>query len=213
MRALKLLGRFLDMGSWAVDLALSVGIFPYVLKLLQTTAADLRSTLVFIWTKILALDKSCQVWVQRILAPSWRSLIQDSTRVNEARTAIPAPIDATLHETSIAMLCNVLSQVDLVKDGGQQYFVQQLGAEDSSITPESRAQSAFVLAVICDGHPRGQALCADAQLLAVALAHLQGARAAAAAPGPSRSAATLLLKWLCLAIGKLCEDMPEVRTS
>ncbi len=90
--------------------------------------------------------------------------------------------------------------------------MQQLGAEDSSITPESRAQSAFVLAVICDGHPRGQALCADAQLLAVALAHLQGARAAAAVPGPSRPAATLLLKWLCLAIGKLCEDMPEVRT-
>ena len=107
----------------------------------------------------------------------------------------------------------ILSQVDLVKDGGQQYFVQQLGAEDSSITPESRAQSAFVLAVICDGHPRGQALCADAQLLAVALAHLRGARAAAAAPGPSRSAATLLLKWLCLAIGKLCEDMPEVRSA
>ena len=61
LRALRLLGNFLDMGSWAVDLALSVGIFPYVLKLLQTTATDLRETLVFIWTKILALDKSCQV--------------------------------------------------------------------------------------------------------------------------------------------------------
>ena len=35
LRALVLLGRFLDMGPWAVDLALSVGIFPYVLKLLQ----------------------------------------------------------------------------------------------------------------------------------------------------------------------------------
>jgi hypothetical protein len=34
-----------------------VGIFPYVLKLLQTTATDLRQILVFIWTKILALDK------------------------------------------------------------------------------------------------------------------------------------------------------------
>ena len=45
----------------AVDLALSVGIFPYVLKLLQTTSPDLRSTLVFIWAKILALDRSCQV--------------------------------------------------------------------------------------------------------------------------------------------------------
>eukprot|EP00208_Stichococcus_sp_RCC1054_P007598 CAMPEP_0206138336 /NCGR_PEP_ID=MMETSP1473-20131121/3245_1 /ASSEMBLY_ACC=CAM_ASM_001109 /TAXON_ID=1461547 /ORGANISM="Stichococcus sp, Strain RCC1054" /LENGTH=580 /DNA_ID=CAMNT_0053531735 /DNA_START=190 /DNA_END=1929 /DNA_ORIENTATION=+ len=59
-RALALLGRFLDLGSWAVDLALSVGIFPYVLKLLQTSSADLRDTLVFIWTKILALDRSCQ---------------------------------------------------------------------------------------------------------------------------------------------------------
>ena len=60
-RALALLGRFLDLGSWAVDLALSVGIFPYVLKLLQTSSAELRDTLVFIWTKILALDRSCQV--------------------------------------------------------------------------------------------------------------------------------------------------------
>ncbi|XP_019254811.1 PREDICTED: regulatory-associated protein of TOR 1-like isoform X4 [Nicotiana attenuata] len=60
-RALVLLGRFLDMGLWAVDLVLSVGIFPYVLKLLQTTAPELRQILVFIWTKILAVDKSCQV--------------------------------------------------------------------------------------------------------------------------------------------------------
>ena len=35
VRALCLLARFLDMGSWAVNHALSVGIFPYVLKLLQ----------------------------------------------------------------------------------------------------------------------------------------------------------------------------------
>jgi regulator-associated protein of mTOR len=61
-RALLLLGRFLDMGAWAVDLALSVGIFPYVLKLLQTTATDLRQILVFIWTKILALDKVKSAW-------------------------------------------------------------------------------------------------------------------------------------------------------
>ena len=68
-RALQLLGRFLDLGSWAVDLALSVGIFPYVLKLLQTNSADLRDTLVFIWTKILALDRSCQVPLAVMLCP------------------------------------------------------------------------------------------------------------------------------------------------
>ncbi|EFA82813.1 WD40 repeat-containing protein [Heterostelium album PN500] len=61
LRALVLLGRFLDLGPWAVNLALCVGIFPYVLKLLQSPAGDLRHILVFIWAKILALDKSCQL--------------------------------------------------------------------------------------------------------------------------------------------------------
>ncbi|KAG5562952.1 hypothetical protein RHGRI_005629 [Rhododendron griersonianum] len=57
-RALVLLGRFLDMGWDDSSIwALSVGIFPYVLKLLQTTTPELRQILVFIWTKILAFDK------------------------------------------------------------------------------------------------------------------------------------------------------------
>lgn len=60
MRALELLGKFLDLGPWAVNLALSVGIFPYVLKLLQSCAKELRPLLIFIWAKILAVDKTCQ---------------------------------------------------------------------------------------------------------------------------------------------------------
>jgi regulator-associated protein of mTOR len=60
LRALELLGKFLDLGPWAVNLALSVGIFPYVLKLLQSSARELRPLLVFIWAKILAVDSvSC----------------------------------------------------------------------------------------------------------------------------------------------------------
>ena len=61
LRALTLLARFLDMGTWAVELSLSVGIFPYVLKLLQSPAGELRRVLVFIWAKILAWDASCKV--------------------------------------------------------------------------------------------------------------------------------------------------------
>lgn len=61
LRALELLGRFLNLGPWAVNLALSVGIFPYVLKLLQSSARELRPLLVFIWAKILAVDGTCQV--------------------------------------------------------------------------------------------------------------------------------------------------------
>ena len=60
LRALRLLKRFFQLGPWAVNLALSVGIFPYVLKLLQSPASDLRQVLVCVWAKILAFDKTCQ---------------------------------------------------------------------------------------------------------------------------------------------------------
>ncbi|XP_060176364.1 regulatory-associated protein of TOR 1-like [Lycium barbarum] len=152
-RALVLLGRFLDMGLWAVDLALSVGIFPYVLKLLQTTTPELRQILVFIWTKILALDKSCQV--------------------------------------------------DLVKDGGHVYFIRFLDSVEAY--PEQRAMAAFVLAVIVDGHRRGQVACMEAGLINVCLKHLQGSIANDAQTEP------LFLQWLCLCLGKLWEDFTEAQ--
>ena len=60
LRALILLGKFLDLGPWAVNLALSIGIFPYVLKLLQSAALELKPVMIFIWARILAVDKSCQ---------------------------------------------------------------------------------------------------------------------------------------------------------
>ncbi|BAT83949.1 regulatory-associated protein of TOR 1 [Vigna umbellata] len=153
-RALVLLGRFLDMGPWAVDLALSVGIFPYVLKLLQTTTPELRQILVFIWTKILALDKSCQV--------------------------------------------------DLVKDGGHIYFIKFLDSMEAY--PEQRAMAAFVLAVIVDGHRRGQEACMEAGLIHVCLKHLQSS-----CPIDSQTE-PLFLQWLCLCLGKLWEDFSEAQT-
>lgn len=51
-----MLARFVDLGSWAVVAALSVGIFPYVLKLLQCCTKELRPALAFIWAKILSID-------------------------------------------------------------------------------------------------------------------------------------------------------------
>lgn len=61
LRALDLLARFLNLGVWAVNSALSVGIFPYVLKLLQSSAREVRPFLVSIWCKILAIDRRCQI--------------------------------------------------------------------------------------------------------------------------------------------------------
>ena len=149
LKALILLSDFLDLGPWAVDLALSVGIFPYVLKLLQTTAAELRDVLVFIWTKILALDRTCQV--------------------------------------------------DLVKDGGHIYFIKYL--DSANCDHLHRAMSAFVLAAICDAHPKGTLACLQAGLLPMCISFLKSA----AAEGPS-----LLLQWLVLLLAKLWEGSPDI---
>ena len=64
---------------------------------------------------------------------------------------------------------------------------------------------------LCLGHWRvftsagPQALCASAGLLHVLLAAL-----GAAGPGV-RGAPPLLTKWLCLCLGRLCQDMPQAR--
>lgn len=60
VKAMPLLSRYLQTGPMAVDLALSVGLFPYMLRLLQSHTLEIRQELVFIWGKILALDESCR---------------------------------------------------------------------------------------------------------------------------------------------------------
>lgn len=60
LRALILLSKFLDLGPWAVHLALSIGIFPYVVKLLQAASLELKPVMVFIWARIMAVDYTVQ---------------------------------------------------------------------------------------------------------------------------------------------------------
>ena len=57
LRALILLSRFLDMGPWAVNLSLTIGIFPYVVKLLQSPAMELKPIMTYIWARIIAVDQ------------------------------------------------------------------------------------------------------------------------------------------------------------
>ncbi|KAI0714649.1 hypothetical protein C8Q76DRAFT_795507 [Earliella scabrosa] len=61
LRALILLSQFVDLGPWAVHLALTIGIFPYIARLLQAAGQDLKPVLIFIWARISAVDPSCQV--------------------------------------------------------------------------------------------------------------------------------------------------------
>lgn len=60
IRVMPLFERFLDLGAWAVEAALDIGLFSYALKLLQSTDKQLRPHLAFVWAKILATDSSHQ---------------------------------------------------------------------------------------------------------------------------------------------------------
>ncbi|KAL4037128.1 hypothetical protein IC575_000712 [Cucumis melo] len=103
-----LLGRFLDMGPWA----LSVGIFPYVLKLLQTTTPERRQILVFIWTKILALDKSASQVHGGLLAAGF---FDGSVKLYDAR--IPELLVCTMrpHVQKVEKVVGLAFNPDLIR--------------------------------------------------------------------------------------------------
>ncbi|RVE48902.1 hypothetical protein evm_006472 [Chilo suppressalis] len=87
VRALQLLCRFLSLGAWAARAVLAVGIFPYMLKLLQASAHDLRASMVYIWARIMALDPSCQVDLVNAKGHKYfLSVLQDPTVDSEHRT-------------------------------------------------------------------------------------------------------------------------------
>jgi regulator-associated protein of mTOR len=76
LKALVLLCRFLDLGPWAVNVALSIGIFAYVLRLLQAPAAELKPVLIYIWARILAVYENCKEDLLKQTYPPTRSVDQ-----------------------------------------------------------------------------------------------------------------------------------------
>ncbi|KAL8413347.1 hypothetical protein RB594_004823 [Gaeumannomyces avenae] len=102
VRALILLGRFLDLGPWAVQLALSIGIFPYVLKLLQSAATELKPVMVFIWTRVLAVDLSCQ---QDLIKDSGYNYFSQILRPSEGLPVANSDEHKAMCSFILAMLC------------------------------------------------------------------------------------------------------------
>jgi regulator-associated protein of mTOR len=107
VRALILLGKFLDMGPWAVNLALSIGIFPYVLKLLQSAATELKPVMVFIWTRVLAVDISCQ---QDLLKDSGYNYFSQILKPNEGLPVVDGLEHKAMCAFILAQLCNGYKQ-------------------------------------------------------------------------------------------------------
>ncbi|RDL36142.1 WD40 repeat-like protein [Venustampulla echinocandica] len=111
VRALILLGKFLDLGPWAVNLALSIGIFPYVLKLLQSAATELKPVMVFIWTRVLAVDLTCQT---DLLKDSGYTYFANILKPTEGLPVVDSLEHKAMCAFILAMLCNGYKQGQMV---------------------------------------------------------------------------------------------------
>ena len=152
LRALILLSRFLDLGPWAVNLALSIGIFPYVLKLLQSAALELKPVMIFIWARILSVDQSCQ-----------RDLLKDNgykyfLSVLKPEAGIPVT-NASEHRAMsafiIAMFCRGYHQGQVVSLSPELYQAC-LGHLDDSENPLLRQWSCLCISMLWQDFPEAK---------------------------------------------------------
>ncbi|XP_049849534.1 protein raptor homolog isoform X2 [Schistocerca gregaria] len=146
LRALKLLGQFLDLGSWAVNQGLCVGIFPYVLKLLKSPAPELVETLVFIWAKILAVDKTCQVDLAKEDGHIYFLKVLENPK--------SPPAQRVQSEFILSVICNQnrLGQSLCLNSNLMQLCLNQLSHED----PEVRKWAVFCLSKFWESYDDAQ---------------------------------------------------------
>lgn len=64
-RALNLIQKYLTISPGAVNLSLLVGIFPYLVKLLQSPTAEIKQVMISIWCNIIGFDVSCRMEIVR----------------------------------------------------------------------------------------------------------------------------------------------------
>lgn len=191
LRALVLLAKFLDLGPWAVNQGLSVGIFPYVLKLLQSPAVELREVLIFIWAKILAVDASCRTDLVKESGQTYFIQILNTP-------SIPAP-QRTQTAFILSVICQNDGRVGLNGDG--------TSTGPGGPNPSSAASSPGVTLSHGGGlsaaHPivvpsQGQTVCLPSKLIQTCLSQLND-------PDPE------LRRWVVFCLAKLWENYEEAK--
>jgi regulator-associated protein of mTOR len=152
VRALVLLGRFLDLGPWAVQLALSIGIFPYVLKLLQSAANELKPIMVFIWTRVLAVDISCQ---QDLIKDSGYNYFASIMKPHEDLPVVDVNEHKAMCAFILAMLCKGYKPGQIVCNSTDimTYCLQLLNYRDN---PLLRQWSALCISQLWQDLPEGK---------------------------------------------------------
>lgn len=147
LRALISLCKFLDLGPWAVHLSLTIGIFPYVLRLLQAPSVDHKPVLIYIWGRILGVYRSCQ-----------EDLIKSSAPVTTLQAG-RAPESPYLYFVRVLMPSH--------RQRGNPLPVANIS--------EHQAMCSFILSVVCRDFVPGKVACLqpNTPVMECCLAHLE----------------------------------------
>ncbi|KAL6946811.1 hypothetical protein ACO0QE_001660 [Hanseniaspora vineae] len=189
-KALVLLSKFLDLGPWAVYLSLSIGIFPYVLKLLQGPSTEMKPILVFIWARIMSIDyKNTQT-----------ELIKEDGFMYFIRMISPE-FSTSTRNLSAGLIMNVAANPSARRF--QHYHNHPSVAPSSPavnaaapISDEQKAMAAFVLSAFVTEFELGQKYCFNLELIAQLCYLIE------------MSDTALLRQWCTLLLGRLYERNP-----
>jgi len=189
VRALILLRRFMYLGPSAVNLALSVGICPYVLKLLQSSIDEYKHMLIGIWSKILLFDRSCK-----------EDLLKDQ--------GIPQ-IMKHLHWGLQDL------QEKMQSSGDDNTSCRRItGFEREDEPSHQRTMSLVILSIICDNYTAGQMGCLKNNLVGQCLALLQAIEFDPNSEDAKRRPKfpSEFRVWLCICLGMLCKENVVIQT-
>jgi regulator-associated protein of mTOR len=145
LRALHLLSNFLDLGPWAVYLALSVGMFPYIQKLLQSPSLDLKPILIFIWTRIMSVDYQ-NVQQELIKDRGYNYFIQ-------MLTFQPRPSQPHMQ--------------------GNPLVIESPAVNNNVTFADQKAMSAFVLAMFVRNHKQAQKLAFSIEIVRICITYIE----------------------------------------
>lgn len=212
LRALDLLSDFLHLGPWAVHLGLSVGIFPYVLKLLQSSARELRPLLVFIWAKILSVEPNVQA--DLVNCTSIAATVAASTNNNNNSNSAVINTNGSNFSTvnsvaatnaanaaNAAAMAAVAAANSASASSGHKYFISLLS--DPIMGPEYKAMALFVLSMIIREYRPGQEAANQDNLIFICFEQIDASNSAdQQLGGPNSCAANARLrKWACICLG------------
>lgn len=171
LRALLLLKRYLALGPHAVQLALLVGIYPYILKLLTNPSSDIKDVLVCIWASIIGFDVNLRSDLTKDKTLLFFINYLAVTKPTSATLTLTPTLSSATNNASVPYRClaafvlaevcngNQEARATCLQQGLQRSCSQALTCEDALSSPDLKKWICLCLFKLCEDFAWAKYLC------------------------------------------------------